>query len=91
MVIHRRLLREDENEESDFTGDVVAEMDDGKIAPDIPANEVAPEVLPTTPIAHQPEHPGPPPIPPEGLPPGWTEEQWNHYGHQWLAQMSSQQ
>jgi hypothetical protein len=25
-----------------------------------------------------------PPLPPEGLPVGWTMEQWNHYGHQWL-------
>jgi hypothetical protein len=24
------------------------------------------------------------PIPPEGLPPGWTEEQWQHYGHQYV-------
>ena len=32
--------------------------------------------------------PGPagPPVPAEGLPPGWTEEQWTHYGAQWLAQ-----
>ena len=27
---------------------------------------------------------GPPPIPAEGLPPGWTIEQWNHYGDEWL-------
>ena len=25
-----------------------------------------------------------PPLPPGGLPPGWTMEQWTHYGHQWL-------
>jgi hypothetical protein len=25
-----------------------------------------------------------PPLPPGGLPPGWTMEQWAHYGHQWL-------
>jgi len=25
-----------------------------------------------------------PPIPDEGLPPGWTEEQWKYYGQQWL-------
>ena len=25
-----------------------------------------------------------PPLPPGGLPPGWTMEQWVHYGHQWL-------
>ena len=25
-----------------------------------------------------------PPLPPSGLPAGWTMEQWQHYGHQWL-------
>jgi hypothetical protein len=25
-----------------------------------------------------------PAIPPEGIPPGWTMEQWNYYGQQWL-------
>ena len=29
---------------------------------------------------------GPPPIPPEGIPPGWSMEQWIHYGHQWLKE-----
>jgi len=32
----------------------------------------------------------PPPLPPTGLPPGWSMEQWQHYGHQWLAQQSQQ-
>ena len=27
----------------------------------------------------------PAPIPEEGLPPGWTEEQWAWYGHEFLA------
>ena len=26
----------------------------------------------------------PPPIPAEGLPAGWTQEQWNYYGQEWL-------
>ena len=25
-----------------------------------------------------------PPVPAEGLPAGWSMEQWNHYGQQWL-------
>ena len=27
---------------------------------------------------------GPPPVPEEGLPEGWTTEQWTYYGQQWL-------
>ena len=34
---------------------------------------------------------GSPPVPAEGLPPGWTMEQWNHYGAQWLAQQTAAQ
>jgi hypothetical protein len=26
----------------------------------------------------------PPPIPATGLPEGWSLEQWNYYGHQWI-------
>ena len=31
-----------------------------------------------------------PPLPPEGLPDGWTDEQWGHYGEQYLAAQGSQ-
>ena len=34
------------------------------------------------PVAQQ-VPPGAPPLPPEGLPPGWTMEQWAYYGHQY--------
>ena len=27
-----------------------------------------------------------PPLPASGLPEGWTMEQWEHYGQQWLDQ-----
>ena len=27
-----------------------------------------------------------PPLPESGLPEGWTMEQWQHYGEQWLNQ-----
>ena len=30
-----------------------------------------------------------PPIPEDGLPEGWTEEQWNHYGHQYVSSINS--
>ncbi len=29
-----------------------------------------------------------PPVPPSGLPDGWSMEQWNHYGHEWLSRQN---
>ena len=37
-----------------------------------------------SPTATQPEASGGPPLPPGGLPDGWTMEQWEHYGQQYL-------
>ena len=31
-----------------------------------------------------------PPLPPEGLPPGWTQDQWQHYGEQYLSSLGNQ-
>ena len=31
-----------------------------------------------------------PPLPPEGLPPGWTMEQWNYYGAEYLKRRELQ-
>lgn len=45
--------------------------------PSQPVQPIVP-VQPDVPIAQGP------PLPPSGLPPGWTMEQWTHYGHQWL-------
>ena len=41
---------------------------------------------PKAPVFNTPQVPIGPPLPPTGLPPGWTMEQWQHYGHQWIAQ-----
>ena len=49
-----------------------------------PAVAATPEPQPVT-------DSGVPPIPAEGLPPGWTEEQWGYYGAQWLAQQAPAQ
>ena len=38
-----------------------------------------PQPLPSQPIVQ-----AGPPLPPGGLPSGWTAEQWQHYGHEWL-------
>ena len=45
-----------------------------------PVPQPAPVVAPIpSPAAQQG-----PPLPPGGLPSGWTMEQWQHYGHEWL-------
>ena len=49
-------------------------------APDVSAIEAA---APTETAA--PESKGPP-VPDSGLPDGWTMDQWEHYGEQWLEQ-----
>tara|TARA_B110000444_G_scaffold157504_2_gene147267 strand:- start:3333 stop:8111 length:4779 start_codon:yes stop_codon:yes gene_type:complete len=41
-------------------------------------------------VVQPPKVPAGPPLPPSGLPPGWSMEQWQHYGHQWLAQQGQQ-
>ena len=42
----------------------------------------------TTPVVQQPiieeHHNNTPPLPASGLPQGWSIEQWNAYGHEWL-------
>jgi len=50
----------------------------GKPVPTLPAPQPAPAVVPA-PVTQQG-----PPLPPGGLPAGWTMEQWQHYGHEWL-------
>ena len=49
--------------------------------PPLPEPEPAPEPEPELP-------PGVPSIPDEGLPEGWTVEQWIHYGQRWLDQQN---
>ena len=54
-----------------------------------PVEEVIPEPEPVEEPAVEPESvlpPGVPPIPEEGLPDGWTMEQWAFYGQKWLDQ-----
>lgn len=46
--------------------------------------KTGPELEQTKPLTEQPEIQQPPPIPEEGLPPGWSVEQWNYYGQEYL-------
>jgi len=43
-----------------------------------------PQGLPPEPIVSGP------PLPPSGLPPGWTMDQWKHYGHEYLKRTGQQ-
>ena len=42
---------------------------------------------PPSPVKEVPPIPAGPPLPPGGLPNGWTMEQWQHYGEQYLQRM----
>ncbi len=46
--------------------------------PPLPAPSLSEKQVPTLPALNGP------PLPPGGLPDGWTMEQWEHYGQQWL-------
>ncbi len=86
MVMRRRLIAESFEDESDQTADVVDAMEDNdKIVPEIENAPQPPTIPPpqTAPVVPAPM-PAAPPVPPTGLPEGWTMEQWNAYGWQYL-------
>ena len=88
MVQMRRIKRGDEVDESDQTAEVVENMQ-SKAVPEITSGVQVTQniqqqvVQPTvqTPVATAP------PLPPTGLPEGWTMEQWSHYGQQYLENL----
>ena len=96
MVQMRKIKRGDELDESDQTAVVVENMD-GKLVPEIAAEPMALPSQSQSPIVQNNavanvqagNVPGIPPIPPSGLPAGWTMEQWSHYGHQYLETLQS--
>jgi hypothetical protein len=85
MIQIRRIRRGDEEIEGDQTAEVIEDMMDEKEVPTVPDMSVPPTALEDAAPSNQP----PPPLPPTGLPEGWTEEQWQHYGHQYVASMGS--
>jgi hypothetical protein len=58
-----------------------------------PAQPAPPQNIPQVPIAQGPPvTQGPPitrgpPLPPSGLPAGWTMDQWEYYGQQYLDRL----
>ena len=94
MVLRRRMLApESEEEIADQTEVVAEEMNAGK---DLPALSTVAPAAPDSPIPPPPQamvgpdRSQPAPLPPTGLPAGWTQEQWNSYGWQFIDALSKQ-
>jgi hypothetical protein len=85
MIQIRRIRRGDEEIEGDQTAEVIEDMMDGKTIPTVPGTPTLPTAVQHGAPTNQPA----PPLPPTGLPEGWTEQQWQHYGHQYVASMGS--
>ena len=67
----------------------------GRPKPKSAWDEDAPEIeaplsAPTSDLFQTDEISSAPDIPQEGLPPGWTIEQWNYYGHQYISSQQSE-
>ena len=99
LVMYRKMKYGDDDEfEADQT-DVVAEEMQIKTVPElkldpipapipVPAPVAAPTPKPAAP-AGQLDPRGIAPLPPTGLPEGWTQEQWNHFGWQYIEGFSA--
>ena len=98
MVLRRRMLApESEEELADQTEVVAEEMASGKAVPQIaqpPAPSAAVPPAPASavppPPSRDPDRTKPAPLPPTGLPDGWTQDQWNSYGWQYIDALSKQ-
>ena len=92
LVMYRKMKYGDEELESDQTDVVVEEME-MKTVPQITIPPV-PQPTATVPTPN----PSPPnqsgddrgiaPLPPTGLPSGWTQQQWDHFGWQYIDSLS---
>ena len=98
LVLRRRLLApETEESMADQTQEVAEEMASSKelpaiqtpppppggVVPPPPSAAVPPPPKPAAPTGG-PDRSTPPPVPPTGLPEGWSQEQWNSYGWQYI-------
>ena len=108
MVMSRRILKGEEEDESDQTAEVLAELDvkelpsidhnlpppaglvlpppvgiNANVPAPIPQPTVAPLVKESATVAAEKSR-GAPPLPPSGLPDGWSQDQWESFGWQYL-------
>ena len=84
LVITRRLDTDEEMPEGlqDSTQEVInsnanVEKQVPEISIDTPSQTITPQPVPETAKSIAP-------LPPTGLPPGWSMEQWEHYGWQYM-------
>lgn len=96
LVMYRKMKYGDDDLEADQT-DVVAEEMQAKSVPElkpqppIPAPGQIPMPMPQPAPAVQPAQPDPrgiAPLPPTGLPEGWSQDQWNHFGWKYIEGFS---
>ena len=80
MVQIRKMRNDSDTDENDQTDEVEIEMTK-KIVPEI-------NQLGGASVEQSDNLAAVPPLPPTGLPAGWTMEQWNHYGEQYLESLS---
>ncbi|MCH1527497.1 MAG: hypothetical protein L7S49_04715 [Candidatus Poseidoniaceae archaeon] len=88
MVLNGNEEEEEQNwSEAGYEDNLSATYGAVAAAPTVGAMGVemaVPEASPPEIAPAAPETPSGPPVPDAGLPEGWTMEQWNHYGQQWL-------
>ena len=85
MVMRRRMLTPEDEDEADQTDVVDAEMNqNSKLVPDLVEAPAPTPPQPNMAALPQLDRTVPPPVPPTGLPDGWTTEQWNSYGWQYI-------
>ena len=85
MVLNSEEEEEDKHwAEDGYEDNLTATYGAVAAAPNVGSMEMTvPDSSPPTSPAPEPVQTGPP-VPAAGLPEGWTMEQWNHYGQQWL-------
>jgi uncharacterized membrane protein len=98
FVLWREFSKEDEEELYGYDSGITSQVgEDGRSVPSASmifettgesegVVKTIPDLPDETPLEVASEESMMPPLPETGLPEGWTMEQWQHYGEQWLNQ-----